>query len=90
VRIIHSVSEAFPAPYTTGLVELDDIAEVPLHVRPRILTNLYADDGQSSPQVIPPDGARVEVMFEAVGHDLAIPQFRVLGSEPFGAADALE
>jgi len=80
--IEHSVRpEQLPAPYTTGLTELDD------HVNDlrkggrqpvRILTNVYEPDGETFVAEPPPDGTPVEVFFEAIGDGFAVPQFKLV------------
>jgi uncharacterized protein len=79
--IEHSVRpEQLPAPYATGLVELDDFvndlgdSEQPV----RILTNIYQADGERFVEEPVPDGTPVEVFFEPMADGLAVPQFKLV------------
>src|ERR1700742_2890769 len=80
--IEHSVRpEQLPAPYATGLIELDDfVNDLGTSEQPvRILTNVYEADGATFVVEPVPDGTPVEVFFEPICAGMAVPQFKLTG-----------
>jgi len=85
--VVHAIQPGFRewAPYPVVIVELDEQRGVPTPDDGlRLVANLLTEGGAPAPEAEVQIGARVEVLFQPVTPELALPQFRLSGEPAAG------
>lgn len=85
--VVHAIQPGFRdwAPYPVVVVELDEQRGAPTSDDGlRLVANLVTPDFRPEAEDRVAIGARVEVCFQSVGPELALPQFRLSGEPPAG------
>jgi hypothetical protein len=91
--VVHAIQPGFRdwAPYPVVIVELDEQRGVPTADDGlRLVANLVTADFRPEPEERVAIGARVEVCFQPIGAEFALPQFRLTDEPPAGRLWHLE
>jgi hypothetical protein len=91
--VVHAIQPGFRdwAPYPVVIVELDEQRGVPTADDGlRLVANLVTADFRPEPEERVAIGARVEVCFQPIGAEFALPQFRLTDEPPAGRLWRLE